>query len=853
MKRGRLVLLLLLGILLIPFVSAATDDVLDILMGSSESSMVFLRFMYGALIFIIFLSVVKKTIFKATDTNDKQSKKLGNIFSLIIAIFATRFTPESVVQNFGWVIMFLTPLLIYYTIFGIFTRAKVQKADDKELNFSWIRFILALIATLFTLSALGKNNYLGNFPFIGGGLNELFFDLNYYLFDKWLTFLLILILLGIILALLSKFGGFGTKKDANGKEIPSLIPGWIILAILIILLLVLLLTLFGGVGIPFNLGWLWYVLGIAIILLLLFLLIRFFPQLRGLLGGLRNLFRRNSKPPGTPATPVPSDRIRIDLKARGRSVSSININKALLAEPNTDLPISVIVSVRKRFWWNQPIKNANLTFSVTNGSITGNIITDTSGKANIIFKSPNEVTSFLTISVAPTPISSAYVSPRFPIQVKSNNRLLVNVSPLQIIVDVGNPAVINVNVSDKKGNPVPNATVNVFFKKASLPSIAGTTNASGLASITTPNLSTIASHYFTAVVTHPKYPNPANGFGTITVRNPIKPDLNVQIITPTPATVPVGNSINIEFAVTEKGATPIIPINTAKFNVKPRVGTSASSILGRLFSPVKRNSSFNGRYTLTINPDRTQAGSTITFSINVSNNGYNDTNFDFDIIVPALPQLTITPTFPNNIFQLNPANLQVTVTDSVGTNVNATINATSSVGGSVPGNVIFTRNPSGVYTSVFTPSIPGNYTFNLIASHPRFADSTLIATLNVLPLPPLSLSCVLIWAPNPSNYYQLMQIRVLNSNTGKPVSGAKVLILDSYRYSLRISGTLTTDATGSFPSQIRLQPATTISTNEIHNINITVSASGFPIASTSIQMTFEPPGSPLGGVSRRFF
>ncbi|MBS3064758.1 MAG: hypothetical protein J4472_03010, partial [DPANN group archaeon] len=61
MKRGKLVLLLLLSILLIPFVSAATDDVLDILIGSSESSMVFLRFMYGALIFIIFLSVVKKT------------------------------------------------------------------------------------------------------------------------------------------------------------------------------------------------------------------------------------------------------------------------------------------------------------------------------------------------------------------------------------------------------------------------------------------------------------------------------------------------------------------------------------------------------------------------------------------------------------------------------------------------------------------------------------------------------------------------------------------------------------------------------------------------------------------------
>ena len=99
-----------------------------------------------------------------------------------------------------------------------------------------------------------------------------------------------------------------------------------------------------------------------------------------------------------------------------------------------------------------------------------------------------------------------------------------------------------------------------------------------------------------------------------------------------------------------------------------------------------------------------------------------------------------------------------------------------------------------------------------------------------------------------------MQIRVLNSNTGKPVSGAKVLILDSYRYSLRISGTLTTDATGSFPSQIRLQPTTTISTSEIHDINITVSASGFPIASTSkIQMTFDPPGSPLRGIRRAVF
>ena len=122
---------------------------------------------------------------------------------MILAIFATRFTPESVVQNFGWIIMFLTPLLIYYTIFGIFTRKKVQNSTDNETNFSWARFLLALLATFFTISALGKQNYFGGIPMLGGGLNEFFFDANYLLFDKYLPFLLCFLALFLFPTLLN--------------------------------------------------------------------------------------------------------------------------------------------------------------------------------------------------------------------------------------------------------------------------------------------------------------------------------------------------------------------------------------------------------------------------------------------------------------------------------------------------------------------------------------------------------------------------------------------------------------------------------------------------------------------------
>ena len=959
MKRGSFGLSLLFSILLVPFVSAATNDVLDILIGSSESSMVFLRFMYGALIFIIFLSVTKKTIFKAADANDKQSKKLGNVFSLILAIFATRFTPESVVQNFGWVIMFLTPLLIYYTLFGIFTRAKVQKADDKELNFSWTRFILALIATLFTLSALGKNNYLGNFPFIGGGLNELFFDLNYYLFDKWLPFLLILIFLGIITALLSKFGGFGTKKDADGKEIPSLIPGWIILALLLLLLLIGLAYLFGG-GFPSLIGILTWLLGLSwwwwlllLLIPLILLLIRFFPLLKGLLG----IFKRTPRAPGTPVVPKLSDRIRIDLTANGRTVSSNGpVRRALITEPDTPLLIGIEVSIRRWYWSNKPVQNANLILSAAPGTIPGSSRTDAGGKANVTYNPPsNDTTAYLTISVAPTSSSAAYTSPRFPIEIKEKNKLIASVSPSNIVVDIGNPATINVYVRDKKGNPIIDEDANIIidFDKASIPSITSVSDAAGLATAITPNLPAARTHDFKATVTHPKYKKPAKASGTITVRNPTTPDLDVTLITALPITVPYGNSINIEFSVTERGATPVIPINTAKFTITPRIGTPSSGIISRFLSPVKRNPSFNGRYSLTITPDRTQAGSTITFSVNVANKGYNDNNSTFDVTVPALPPMTITPNFPSVMNAKNSSIIQVAVTDATGTNVYATLEASFTTGGSTSTKLNFTRNSSGIYTSNFTPlkhgvhqftftathpkfadatifsnqnvapalpvlinfiapasmvvnssvdlqveikdtsgtnvdatlevkvsvgsaaqstlnftktsagvytynrftpTIPSkDYQFTFTATHPKFADTTLSKKISVSPLPPLSFACVLIWAPNPSNQYQLMQIKVVNSNTGNPVNGATVSITDPHSNPINITGSLVTNNLGSFPSQIRLQPTRTVSTSEPHNLTVSVSASGFPRNSTSVLLTFDPPGSPLGGVNRKVF
>ncbi len=974
MKRGNLGLLILLSILFLPFVSAATDDVLDIFIGSSDSSMIFLRFMYGALIFIIFLNVSKKAIFKSSGSDpDKNSNKLANVFSLILAIFATRFTPEEVVQNFGWVIMVLTPLVIYYFLFGIFTRKHADTSSTDKEGFSWWRFIFALIATLFTLSALGKSNYLGGFPVLGGGLNELFFDVNYLLFDKYLPFLLLLIPLAIIIALISKFG-FGGTTSATGTGTAPNIPGWLILGALILFLLFVLGTFIGGVGLPsFGIGigpWLLYVFGAIVLIVLLILLVRFWPFIGPLLtrfgAWLRNLFRRI---PWFRAGP--SDRIRIDLITSRRSVNSNTFyRRNLLAEPNVNLPIQVIVSRRSRFWFNERLSGLNLFFSINNGRISPNSITDPNGSASIIYRPPmTNGQATLSIAIAPNPaISSAYRPPNFTIKINSSNlpsdriridlitpfvsvnsngptrrdlladagtplpiqiivsrrrrfwrnerlqnasltlnvtsgtinpgtintdprgaapvtynppnnegianlnltvthpsigaayrppnfriniisrrRLIATINPPNTTTDLNTPATFSVNVRNNLGANVSGANVNVIignrslvppFRRISpitLPSV--TTTNLGQATFTTPDLTALGSFNININVIHPDYHRPATNSGTIIVRDPTTPDMDVRITNVPTGPVPVGSPITIYLLVTQRNSPRTVPINNATFTIAPTVP-----------NPPTRVRLSNGLYRLIITPENSQAGTPVTYSVNTSAPSYNPNADTFIINVSALSTMTINVPPSLTAYATRTSSFNASIVDSAtNTPVSSTLSVTSN------GSPVPARNTGvGQYRIDFTPAAIGSQILTSTARHTLYNNAIANTTINILPIP--ALNGVLLWSPNPSNSYQLLQINVRDPINGTPISGARVTFTDTHTNPCNNPGTLVTDSSGSFRSQIRFQPRNTIPSAETHDINVTITARGFPPLNISppLQMTFDP--TAVGGrADRRTF
>src|SRR3989338_463635 len=126
MKRGLFGLIVLVLLLSMPGVFAA-ETFLDLITGTADNSLIFLKITYAMLVFIIFLKVSKETLFK------KEQAKLGSVFSLLLSFFAFRFTPDFVIQGFGWLIMFIAPFVIFYTIYGVFVKKEATK-------FSWLRF-----------------------------------------------------------------------------------------------------------------------------------------------------------------------------------------------------------------------------------------------------------------------------------------------------------------------------------------------------------------------------------------------------------------------------------------------------------------------------------------------------------------------------------------------------------------------------------------------------------------------------------------------------------------------------------------------------------------------------------------
>src|SRR3989339_1806685 len=115
MKRGLFGLISLVLLLSLPNVFAA-ETFLDLIFGTSNESILFLKVAYAMLVFIIFVKVSKETVFK------KEQANLANMFALLLSFFTLRFTPDGIVQGFGWVIMAIAPSIIFYKLSSIFVK-----------------------------------------------------------------------------------------------------------------------------------------------------------------------------------------------------------------------------------------------------------------------------------------------------------------------------------------------------------------------------------------------------------------------------------------------------------------------------------------------------------------------------------------------------------------------------------------------------------------------------------------------------------------------------------------------------------------------------------------------------------
>lgn len=409
MKRGLFGLVSVVLLLSLPAVLAA-ETFLDLIFGTSDESILFLKIAYAMLIFIIFVKVSKESVFS------KEQEKLANMFSLLLAFFALRFTPDSVVEAFGWVIMLIAPFIIFYKLGAIF----IKEEKDK---FSWPRFFLALFGTLLLWFALGSTDTLGisigSTPYVGGFFDEFFSDVHYYLFSSLSPFFVMFIValvLGALFMLLSRIrGGTGSGTGGFGDSflraflwvlaigailllLGALLGGGLnfglgslaeLLTILgylgLLLLAIFLIYLFirfGGwrmfpwiwAGVGRNWSWLRWVLLVLVGIAVVIALLVYFPWLLYVLIPiaiillLYLLFRNR-----TPAAPgaATNGTLVLTLEAGAQNVGNIAVAGAPIAVAPGSVTPFVLRAYRRRIFRNVPLAGANFTvIRVNNGTIT---------------------------------------------------------------------------------------------------------------------------------------------------------------------------------------------------------------------------------------------------------------------------------------------------------------------------------------------------------------------------------------------------------------------------------------------------------------------------------------------------
>ncbi len=901
MKRGLFGLIALVLILSLPGVLAA-KTFLDLIFGTSDESILFLKIAYAMLVFIIFVKVTKESVFT------KEQEKLANMFSLLLAFFTLRFTPDSWIENFGWVIMAIAPFIIFYKLSGVF----VKEEKDK---FSWIRFFLALIATLFLLFALGSTDAfgvgLGSTPYVGGFFDEFFSDVNYFFFSSlsplWSLFFIGLLIGGLFL-LFSRFrGGAGAGGAGFGGS-------WLwglLLVLGIAAFLGLLGSLLGGVlsfglgplaGLLSVLSWLGIV---ALFILLLYLLYKF-PVLRQVLGRIarfifwdlwgyifggigyalrviwgwiRGLFGRGG---GAPGPGRGNGGLVLNLQAGAQNVGNLAVAGApIVVAPGSVTPFVLTAYRRRRLLRNVPLAGANFTIiRVNNGIIapaTGT--SDAFGVLRVVYTAPNVAgNSQLHIELTHAEINPATVIPDRAINIGAMGALnVINPAPAPgTAIDVGNFVDIVVEVDDGV-NGINGANVEIIFPRTpGLGPLRGTTAGGspgliaipatparrswygrripatpgapaavgrpGVVTIRTPAFTAAGTYNFEIAVTAAGFANPAPVPGAILVNNPRRENLEI-----------FNHSGRVGGTVIT--GTPLVPVRIGQnvdielFVRVPVVGAVAARMIDTatititpavgVSTPIRRGA---GRYMGLFRPTAAQIG-TQRFVIQASLAGYNDAIEYLDIEVEDLPQLNVGITQPiSPMRQGATENVVVTVTRA-GSTVPVDAQVTATVNRTLFANR--RTGATGILSIAFTPATPGNYTFEIEVRAVGYQNPP-NQNFNIIVLAPLPLRTIVVVQDaagnpltRPLRSGEDARINVLvEDNTGAPLVGAAISVTPNTNLSGAI-GRL--NASGEFRTDFRA-PAVTTPTPFVYRINLTIPAGYIlttPIAPVTINV--EPP------------
>jgi hypothetical protein len=839
MKRG---LITLVSLLSIPLVSAK-DSPFEMLMGTTDESLIFLKLMYGMLIFVIMLKASKQFMFKG-----QGQKNLGGIFALLIAIFTFRFTSDAVVQGIGWIITILAPFLIIFMITGVFQK-KVTGDDAKKIP--WLRITLSLIATILLFAFLGDTTSFGGGR--AGAVDEMFSDVHYLLFSKldtmWIA-LIGIIAIALLVYLLTRLTGRGVADDKGRNDFGT----WFLRVLGIIAVLFLLSFIAGSgfsgiVGGIAGLPWGW-IIAIAVLIILLY-----FPFTRRLLMW---LLKRPLKIIGWGFNRGRGNRLFVELRTQRFRLNhgARGWGRRFFLDPSQTMPIVFIVRRGRWEWTASRIENAQVTLTVNNGTIApANGTTNGQGNLPATYTAPT-VAGRATLNVTVThPESAPSIIQPFEIQIGYIGpavNVIVN-SPINI--DRGNTAEIITQVTNAAGDGVDNANITIAFTPSAgmpaIPAFTGVTLGGGprtaaAVSFRTPVFDTPGTYRFNVRTRVPGTANPPDVPGVVNVNNPGTPNLVITnrvartgtLVLTTNGSPPAnplraGQHFYIEAAVAVGG----VPTNGATLTLSPLPG----------FTMTGFTRTGTGQYRATVSSTVTTVPTTYPFSITATQAGCNNAVENIDVEVKSFPGLNATSIIPPGILYVGtPVNVQIQVTDSeTGNPVNmAPVEIrrgnTSVVSGST--------NPTGIYTFTYNPTTAGNISFNAIITAPAGygAGTDISFTLNFVARQ-REIGLVVSWFPEPVKTFTRVVFTAIDRTTGNPLPGANIAITDlspGGANSIHIlnAAAMLTDGLGHLPAALEIGLNRVITTPEVHRIEIVVTHGGYSDTTGVIDVTFNPLG-----------